>query len=69
MEEHPDNVAVIHCKAGKGRTGTVICCYIMKMGLWDTAEASMTYYAAMRTYNCKVSSNIVFHSQPSKENH
>lgn len=27
----------------------------MKMGLWDTTEASMNYYAAMRTYNCKVS--------------
>ena len=47
------NVAVIHCKAGKGRTGTVICCYLLWNKEWPSAEEAMSYYAAMRTYNQK----------------
>ena len=47
-------MAVIHCKAGKGRTGTMICSYMIYEKLWATTEEAMTFYAAMRTYNCKV---------------
>ena len=46
-------MAVIHCKAGKGRTGTVICSYMLHENRWNTSEESMTFYAAMRTYNRK----------------
>jgi phosphatidylinositol-3,4,5-trisphosphate 3-phosphatase/dual-specificity protein phosphatase PTEN len=27
--ESPDNIAVIHCKNGKGRSGTIVCSYLM----------------------------------------
>lgn len=29
--EHPQNVAVIHCKAGKDRSGTLACCYLISL--------------------------------------
>ena len=29
LSSHKDNICAVHCKAGKGRTGTVLCCYIL----------------------------------------
>lgn len=29
LAQHPHNVVVVHCKAGKGRTGLMICCLLM----------------------------------------
>jgi len=52
-EAPDDNVAVIHCKAGKGRTGVMICCWLLYNREWDNAEDAMQYYAAMRTHNQK----------------
>ena len=37
----PENVAVIHCLAGKGRTGTVICGYLVYSAtFFDTKNVS-----------------------------
>lgn len=54
LQEHPENVAVVHCKAGKGRTGLMICCYLLYSEYMKTPEDSMNFYAAMRTFNQKV---------------
>lgn len=47
------NVAVIHCKAGKGRTGTMICSYLVYSKQQPSAQAAMDFYAVTRTYDGK----------------
>ncbi|KAL4510579.1 hypothetical protein ABPG72_004733 [Tetrahymena utriculariae] len=42
------NVVFVHCLAGKGRTGTAICCYLIYSGRFQTAEDALTYYAKKR---------------------
>ena len=48
-----DSVAAVHCKAGKGRTGVMICCYLVFSGLCSNTEDALNYYALMRTTNRK----------------
>jgi phosphatidylinositol-3,4,5-trisphosphate 3-phosphatase/dual-specificity protein phosphatase PTEN len=52
LAENPHNVASIHCKAGKGRTGTMICCYLVHTGRY-TAEQSLQEFGEARTQNGK----------------
>nr|XP_047124178.1 phosphatidylinositol 3,4,5-trisphosphate 3-phosphatase and dual-specificity protein phosphatase PTEN [Hydra vulgaris] len=48
-----ENVAIVHCKDGKGRTGTMICAYLLYKGFYDNAKDAMDYYAVSRTENKK----------------
>ncbi|XP_035206861.1 phosphatidylinositol 3,4,5-trisphosphate 3-phosphatase TPTE2-like isoform X2 [Stegodyphus dumicola] len=43
------NVIAVHCKGGKGRTGTMICVWLVEAGLFGSAEASLDYFGNRRT--------------------
>eukprot|EP00899_Mesostigma_viride_P004943 jgi/Mesvir1/1444/Mv14435-RA.1 len=53
LSRHPENVVAVHCKAGKGRTGLMICAYLLYLGLVDTPLASLKLYGEARTTNGK----------------
>ncbi|KAL6526383.1 Phosphatidylinositol 3,4,5-trisphosphate 3-phosphatase and protein-tyrosine-phosphatase pten1 [Orobanche minor] len=43
------NIAVVHCMAGKGRTGLMVSCYLVYTGM--SAERALQVYAEKRTTN------------------
>ena len=47
--KNPKGVAAVHCKAGKGRTGVMICSYLVFSHLCETSEKAFRYYARIRT--------------------
>ena len=51
LDENEKNIVAIHCKAGKGRTGTFICCLMIYLNMFETADESLAYYSMMRTGN------------------
>eukprot|EP01047_Picozoa_sp_COSAG01_P093209 COSAG01_NODE_24396_length_780_cov_1.449339_2_plen_66_part_00 len=53
MQEDPQNVCAVHCKAGKGRTGTLICSYFAYAEQFDTTADGIAYYGWCRTANGK----------------
>jgi phosphatidylinositol-3,4,5-trisphosphate 3-phosphatase and dual-specificity protein phosphatase PTEN len=42
------NIIAVNCKAGKGRTGTLICCYLLFCGRLQSTEDALKYYKAKR---------------------
>jgi phosphatidylinositol-3,4,5-trisphosphate 3-phosphatase/dual-specificity protein phosphatase PTEN len=56
--KNQEGVASVHCKAGKGRTGVMICCYLVFSGLCKNADEAFEHYAKSRTYNGKVKIKI-----------
>lgn len=53
IEADKENVVAIHCKAGKGRTGTMISCLLLYMDTFSTAKECLEYYGIMRVQNKK----------------
>ncbi|XP_066140444.1 phosphatidylinositol 3,4,5-trisphosphate 3-phosphatase and dual-specificity protein phosphatase PTEN isoform X2 [Euwallacea fornicatus] len=53
LQQDSRNVAVVHCKAGKGRTGTMICCYLLHSRTCATADQALSLYGGKRTQDTK----------------
>uniref|UniRef100_A0A2K6PSK4 Phosphatidylinositol-3,4,5-trisphosphate 3-phosphatase n=1 Tax=Rhinopithecus roxellana TaxID=61622 RepID=A0A2K6PSK4_RHIRO len=49
MAQDPENIVAIHCKGGKGRTGTMICAFLIASEIFLTAEESLYYFGERRT--------------------
>ena len=48
LDEDEKNIVAIHCKAGKGRTGTFVCCLMLHMNIFDNSDECLAYYGMMR---------------------
>ncbi|XP_047959902.1 phosphatidylinositol 3,4,5-trisphosphate 3-phosphatase and protein-tyrosine-phosphatase PTEN1 [Salvia hispanica] len=49
LASDPKNIAVVHCMAGKGRTGLMVSCYLVYTGM--PADKALHLYAERRTTN------------------
>lgn len=48
LSENENNVAAVHCKAGKGRTGTVICAYLLYKNMIRDPNVAVQFFAKKR---------------------
>ena len=53
LAENPDNVVVVHCIAGHGRTGTVICGLLQFEGLCSSPRDALEAFAQTRSVASK----------------
>ncbi|XP_071446337.1 phosphatidylinositol 3,4,5-trisphosphate 3-phosphatase TPTE2-like [Hetaerina americana] len=49
LDDDPLNVIAVHCKGGKGRTGTMVCIWMIYAGLLPSADDCLTYFGDRRT--------------------
>ncbi|KAG3240545.1 hypothetical protein PI124_g14561 [Phytophthora idaei] len=49
LKTTPENVVAVHCKAGKGRTGVMLCAYMLYARIWRSAHGALEYFAAARS--------------------
>lgn len=60
MINNKDSFAAVHCKAGKGRTGSMICAFLIFSGLAETSKEAMQLYAERR---CESKKGVTVPSQ------
>jgi hypothetical protein len=53
IQADPANIIAVHCKAGKGRTGCMIGCYLQHCGMFTDYLEALTFYGKARVSNGK----------------
>eukprot|EP00300_Choanocystis_sp_HF-7_P016774 c19531_g1_i1.p1 GENE.c19531_g1_i1~~c19531_g1_i1.p1 ORF type:complete len:415 (+),score=93.30 c19531_g1_i1:636-1880(+) len=53
LRQSPHSVVALHCRAGKGRSGTVACAWLLHSRVFKSADKAIDYYAAVRTHEGK----------------
>ncbi|TKR72019.1 hypothetical protein L596_019542 [Steinernema carpocapsae] len=53
LKEHPEGVIVVHCKAGKGRTGVMICALLNALKSFPNPRHTLDFYGINRTIDNK----------------
>ena len=48
LQAHPQNVAAVHCKVGRGRVGSAICAYLLWSGHSASAADALDFFAVRR---------------------
>ncbi|XP_062981923.1 phosphatidylinositol 3,4,5-trisphosphate 3-phosphatase TPTE2-like [Elgaria multicarinata webbii] len=49
MKQDDNNVIAIHCKGGKGRTGMMVCVWLIDSNQFESAKESLAYFGERRT--------------------
>ncbi|XP_061189003.1 phosphatidylinositol 3,4,5-trisphosphate 3-phosphatase TPTE2-like [Saccostrea echinata] len=49
LSENEKHVIAVHCKGGKGRTGTMICTWLVDCDMFKEAQESLNYFGDRRT--------------------
>ncbi|KAM9021908.1 phosphatidylinositol 3,4,5-trisphosphate 3-phosphatase TPTE2-like isoform 3-T3 [Ara ararauna] len=49
MSQDENNIIAIHCKGGKGRTGTMVCTWLIDSDQFESAKESLDYFGERRT--------------------
>uniref|UniRef100_A0A8D0HL02 Phosphatidylinositol-3,4,5-trisphosphate 3-phosphatase n=1 Tax=Sphenodon punctatus TaxID=8508 RepID=A0A8D0HL02_SPHPU len=49
MKQDERNIIAIHCKGGKGRTGTMVCTWLIDSDQFESAKESLEYFGERRT--------------------
>ena len=48
LKADPENVLIVHCNSGKGRTGTGICAVLLFMGFFNNVDACLKFFGHQR---------------------
>jgi phosphatidylinositol-3,4,5-trisphosphate 3-phosphatase/dual-specificity protein phosphatase PTEN len=49
LQQDKENVVAVHCKGGKGRTGTMIACLLLRLEICRSADEAISLFAQRRT--------------------
>eukprot|EP00736_Rhodelphis_marinus_P003797 Rmarinus@m.9534 len=53
LKQDIDNVVIVHCKAGKSRTGLMICVLLLYLGFFKSPGEAIDFYNRRRTHDLK----------------